>query len=1084
MRALGRILSPVCALLATACDGGPTPPPPPPSSALAPLVWRDQPATDPPVLQPGVQLADGYVVEGFAAAPLLANPVALDVDARGRVWIAETHRYQRSVLDITQQPAWLSDELALRTVDQRHLFLRRTFDANPELLTADSEILRVLVDADGDGRADRSAVAADGFDEVTAGTAAGVLVVDDDVFFACIPSLWKLDDAARLEHRVTPRSLQRGFGVHVGVTGHDLHGLVLGPDGRLWFTVGDRGASFTTAEGTTIDLPDEGAVYRCELDGSDLEVYARGLRNPQELAFDAVGNLFTCDNDTAGADRSRVIHVVRGADYGWRCSFQHMPGFGPWVQEELWRGSRIDDALPNAGYAPQGPGGLAFHPGTGFDDRERGRFVCCDFPKGVLSFGVEAAGATFQVTDPRWILQGIWAPDACFGPDGALWIVDWIQGWGAPGAGAVHRVFAEGELDGPAVAEVRALLTSDFAERDNDDLITLLGHPDQRVRVRAQRAVAERMTMPAFDAVQDAERRARLLGAMLLQAELKARLPGLGENGRVAAVRALGTAARHRHVLNPPRVEFALADASPSVRAAALQVIADTLGSVGDLDFLGLLRDPDARVRATALQALGGQAAAGGTAERDRLLDLVARWAPTVCGDDPYLEHACVEALRRGLSAEAIARLRDDPSALVRRVAARAARRLADPRVADFLDDPDPDVVSTAVRAIHDVPIDAAMPALADRFDRVPSRDRSRALDALRRLGRPQDIERLAAVAVDAAFDGALRSAALRTLAHWDAPEPIDPVVGLWQPVGEDRPRDLAPVRAALTARIDELFDPATLDSAPSELLQQVVDAMAGLGIAAAVEPLATLAADPDQGETVRAAALRGVLLLPAPATVTERLATLLRSDETPSAVRIAALESVARTGGAPWDDPSGTWVRGRATDPDAPLAERRAALAAWSRLEESTARAALGALLDDGLEPWPPELRLDVWSALDAGADGDEAWRPRVATLRESAGPELFLHGGDPVAGGRIFAEDGRVQCQRCHAVAGVGGNLGPSLDAIGIELSGEQLLQALLEPMARIREGYPPAMPPVAAALAPQELRDLLAWLQARRR
>src|SRR5581483_11636622 len=150
--------------------------------------------------------------------------------------------------------------------------------------------------------------------------------------------LWLLHDGkdGKADQR---RQMSTGYGVHVSFYGHDLHGLRMGPDGRLYFSIGDRGLNVTTDDGRTLAYPDTGAVLRCEPDGSHLEVFATGLRNPQELAFDELGNLFTGDNNSDSGDKARLVYVVDGGESGWRIGYQYPTSLsdrGPWNAEKLW----------------------------------------------------------------------------------------------------------------------------------------------------------------------------------------------------------------------------------------------------------------------------------------------------------------------------------------------------------------------------------------------------------------------------------------------------------------------------------------------------------------------------------------------------------------------------------------------------------------------------------------------------------------------------------------------------------------------------------------------------------------------------
>jgi quinoprotein glucose dehydrogenase len=286
-----------------------------------------------------IKVPDGLQLYLWAAEPMLANPVAFCIDEKGRVFVSETYRYRTSALDIRHYMFMLEDDLALRTVEERVAMSRKHFGKQFDDLKIETEVVRLLEDRTGSGVADFSSIYADKFNSPLDGIASGVLARQDKVWFTNIPELWQLSGTDAQGRAKSRKSLSHGYGVRFSFTGHDMHGLVFGPDGKLYFTMGDRGATVKTKEGKTLSYPDEGAVFRCNPDGTEMEVIYRGLRNPQELAFDDYGNLFTGDNDFDHGDEERLVYIVEGGDSGWRVGYQHsLIGFDyvPWKSEEIW----------------------------------------------------------------------------------------------------------------------------------------------------------------------------------------------------------------------------------------------------------------------------------------------------------------------------------------------------------------------------------------------------------------------------------------------------------------------------------------------------------------------------------------------------------------------------------------------------------------------------------------------------------------------------------------------------------------------------------------------------------------------------
>ena len=322
----------------------------------------------------------------------------------------------------------------------------------------------------------------------------------DRLLFTCIPSLWELrddDGDGQAEHKKCAR--QRLRRPRRLLRPRPARPRARAPTAR--FTSRSATAACTSKRrAARVVNPDSGAVLRCNPDGSDLELFATGLRNPQELAFNEYGNLFTGDNNSDGGDRARLVHIVEGRDSGWRMSYQYLADRGPFNREKIWHTQNAEQPasiVPPLAHSATARRGWSAIRARACPRSIEGAFFLCDFrgaPSGraaCAQFWVEPDGASYRLAKEAMFAEGVLATDCDFGPDGALYISDWVDGWGGTGKGRIHRV-----TPGDDASTEQRLATQDLLKRiaksESAELLTLLGHADMRVRLAAQRQLVAR----------------------------------------------------------------------------------------------------------------------------------------------------------------------------------------------------------------------------------------------------------------------------------------------------------------------------------------------------------------------------------------------------------------------------------------------------------------------------------------------------------------------------------------------------------------------------------------------------------------
>ncbi len=361
-----------------------------------------------------MEVADGLELGLFASEPMLTNPTNMAIDAKGRVWICEGKNY-------------------------------RSF-ANPEI-SYDNKGDRILIleDTDGDGKADTQKVFYQGQD---INAALGIVVLGNKVIVSDSPNVLVFTD---IDGDDVPDSKKVLFSGIEGVDhDHGVHAFVFGPDGRLYFNQGNKGARLLDKDGNTvvdiygnkIDVEvgkyQEGMAFRMEEDGSNVEILGNNFRNPYELAVDSYGGIWQSDNDDDGNRSTRINFVMEYGNYGykdlltrqsWR---ERRTGWSDEIPKRHWH---LNDpgTVPNLLQTGSGsPCGILIYEDNLLPQKYHNQLIHAEPGHNVVrSYILNEEGAGYGAKIENLVKsEDDWfrPDDVTVAPDGSLFISDWYDG--------------------------------------------------------------------------------------------------------------------------------------------------------------------------------------------------------------------------------------------------------------------------------------------------------------------------------------------------------------------------------------------------------------------------------------------------------------------------------------------------------------------------------------------------------------------------------------------------------------------------------------------------------------------------------